>query len=90
MVELEALRATLEGELESLRDVGQELWLQAALMGAEVRSELHRLDERFQLVQQEIAKLRAQAGIDPEAIVNRLRVVLDELRNAYARLSREV
>ena len=73
-----------------MRDTGQELWLQAALMGAEVRSELHRLDERFQHIQQEIAKLRAQSGVSLDAVVNRLRVVLDELRNAYARLQREI
>jgi hypothetical protein len=84
MLDAEVLKANLQRELDILEETGQELWLQAALAESEVRTELHRLDQRFRVARAEVTRLGTQSSELREEIRKRLPRQIEELRQGYA------
>lgn len=90
MFDEETLKADLQRELQALRDTGQEVWLQASLGESQVRTELHRLEHRFQVAQEVIAHLGEQSKAAKDESVATVRRLISELEQGYARIQRGI
>ena len=84
------LRETLQSELERLARTRDELRLQATLAKAETRSELNRLENVWNRVQDELRRLGEQAKAPAAEIGGAARALVEELAQGYGRIKREL
>ena len=84
------LRETLQAELEKLARTRDELRMQAALGKAETRTELNRLENVWQRVQEELRRLGEQALAPAAEIGGAARSLVEELAQGYGRVKRDL
>lgn len=80
------LKATLQRELDLLKETGEELRVQAALARAELKTEWERLEKRLHVAQEEINRVGEHAKGPLQDIEKGARALLDEIKQAFERL----
>jgi predicted nucleic acid-binding Zn-ribbon protein len=83
---LKNIKGTLQGELDSLRQTGEELRLQATLARADLRAECQRLETRLHLAQEELGRLSDHTKAAATEIEVRTRALIEEIKSGYERV----
>ena len=86
MLDLESIQATLQRELDSLRQTRDELHLQLTLAKADARSEWNELETRLRLAQEEVTRVSAHAKAALQQIEDGSRKLIQELKLGYEQL----
>jgi uncharacterized spore protein YtfJ len=89
-MDTQKLKDMLQRELDRLGKTRDELRLQAQLARAETRSELGRLENTWQQVQDELRRLGDSARAPAAELGGALRALVDELAEGYGRIKREL
>lgn len=87
-IDIEAMKATMQRELNSLRQTGQELRVQVKLARADLRDDCDRLEKKLHGIQEEIDRFGAHAKGPALEIEKAARRLLDEVKSGYERLRR--
>ncbi len=79
-------KETLQRELESLRQTGEELKLQATLARADMRTEWQRIETRLALAQEEVTRISDHTKAAAREIEQRTRALFEEIKSGYERI----
>jgi hypothetical protein len=90
MADIKQLKATLRRELDSLIRTRDELRVQASLAKADARKEWARLEAEVLRVEDEITRMGEHSKEAAHDIATASRMLIDELRNAFERIKREL
>ena len=82
------LKDTLRRELDSLTRTGEELRVQASLAVADARTEWDQLEKRLRLAQEELGRLSSHTQAAGREIEQRVRTLIDEVKEGYERIRR--
>jgi hypothetical protein len=82
------LKNALQRELASLRESREDLRLQATLARADLRVEWDRLEMRYHLAQEEVARLSAHTKAAAHQIEQHARELIEEIKTGYDRIRR--
>jgi len=80
------LKASLQRDLDLLKQTGEELRVQATLARAELKNEWERLEKRLHQAQEEINRVSEHAKGPLHEIERASRSLLDEIKQAFDRL----
>jgi predicted nucleic acid-binding Zn-ribbon protein len=81
-----SIKEALQRELESLRQTGEELKLQATLARADLRADWQRLETRLALAQEEVTRLSDHTKSTAREIEQRTRALIEEIKSGYERI----
>jgi len=85
---LKNLKDTLRKELDSLVRTGEELRVQASLACADLRTEWDQLERRLRLAQEELGRLSSHTQAAGHELEQRVRTLIDEVKEGYDRIRR--
>jgi predicted nucleic acid-binding Zn-ribbon protein len=85
---LKDIKDTLQRELDSLCQTREELRLQATLARADMKADWQRLETRYHLVQEEVARLSEHTKAAAHEIEQRARELIEEVKAGYERIRR--
>jgi uncharacterized spore protein YtfJ len=89
-MDTQKLKEMLQRELDRLAKTRDELRVQAQLARAETRTEMGRLENTWQQVQDELRRFGEQARVPASELGGALRALVDELAEGYGRIKREL
>jgi uncharacterized spore protein YtfJ len=90
MFEPDDLKLAVQKQLDRLAKTRDELRVQAQLGKSETRGELNRLEAVWQRVQDELRRVGDQSQGSVQDLGNAAGILLDELKNGYERVKREL
>lgn len=90
MIDTKKIKDALQRDLDALAKARDELKVQAQLAKAEARSELDRLENTWQRVQEEIRRVGNHSKEPVKEIGTAARTLLDELKHGYDRVKQEL
>ncbi|MEY4580063.1 MAG: hypothetical protein RL701_4766 [Pseudomonadota bacterium] len=85
-IDIQALKNTLQHELDGLRETGEQLRLQTALARADVRDEWARIETTIRRAQEEIQRVTQHVAPALHELEMTVRKLFDEVRGGYERL----
>jgi chromosome segregation ATPase len=84
--DFEQVKATLQRELNSLRQTGQELRVQANLARADLRDEYERLERQLHSAQNELDRVGGHAKSSVQEVETAVRSLFSEVKLGFERL----
>ena len=85
-IDTNKMKSALQAELDTLRQLGGDLKVQAALARDELRDEWNRLERRLELAQEEINRVSEHAKAPLHDIETAARKLLEEVKNGFDRI----